>query len=87
MAKRNIAENENEVIGSEEIVVKAEAKVSTVSLRNPNSLLNLKDKQGKKMVMTLDQALLPHNFKRLSVAVQNGLLNGKSASQMLKEMI
>ena len=66
--------------------VKNEAPKTTVVLRNADSLLNLTTKRGKKVSWTLDQALEPQNFKQLSDQVQKGLLTGKTASQLLKEL-
>lgn len=55
-------------------------------LRNSSSKLNLRTKTGKKVLWTLDEALMPHNLKQLSETLQKGLVNGKSASQILQEI-
>lgn len=55
-------------------------------LRSETSKLNIKTKTGRKVQWTLEQALMPHNFKQLSETLQKGLTVGKSASQILEEL-
>ena len=65
-------------------------RTSTLQLRNVDSLMSLKDKNGKPMPnMKLSDYLLEHNFKQLSKSKQDfvtGESGAKTISQVIAEM-
>ena len=91
MAKRSI-DPENVIVngiepndGDNALATPQIQKSKGLILKNPNSKLNLTDKDGSKLFLTLEQALKPWNFRRFSKQIQNMLLHGKTACNMLDD--
>jgi len=87
MAKgRNTSNGENGEIENGEL---ESVTVQPLQFRNPNSLVEFKDKRGKRMpAMTVSDYLKPENFKQLPEKTQDkltGKTKMKTASQLLNE--
>jgi hypothetical protein len=83
--KREIEKDE---FGNDIIV--NESAQTPPQFRNPDSVMSLKNKQGKAMPsMTLAEYLKPHNLKQLPQAMQDRLTGKtpmKTASQLIAEI-
>jgi hypothetical protein len=91
--KRSIMAEDNEnvvpVEHEAETTVNAENDAPKLNpalvLRNANSRLNIVTRNGQKRLWTIEQALLPQNYKQLTERQKRILSEGKSASQMVHE--
>lgn len=77
--------NDNLETSKNKEAVAKEKRTSSIELRNPEDKLILRKKNGKPMVLTIDEALKDKNFRLLSAASQKALTAGKSASQIVRE--
>lgn len=59
------------------------AKKQTLQTRNPKSKLGLRTKSGKTVLMTVEEALKPHNFKKLVAKHQKLLTEGVSIANFV----
>lgn len=86
MAKSNKRDIEKDEFGNDII----ESVQTPPEFRNPNSVMSLKNKQGRAMPsMTLAEYLKPHNLKQLPQSMQDkltGVTPMKTASQLIAEI-
>ena len=86
MAKvKNEATEGNEEPAVEKVVSKITKKKSTIQLRNPDSKIGLWTKRGKRVWITLEEALSEHYQKQLTEKSLLAVSSGKTALQLAKE--
>ncbi len=78
--------NPEPIINSRNMAKKEEEKLTPLDIKDPNAKIGLTLHNGKSVYYTPVEAIKPQNFKKLSKKSQDLLKNGKSASQMLREL-
>lgn len=85
--KKEVAEKVAETDKKKETMAAKKTEVNRLKIHNESSRLVLTTKSGRRKILTLEQALQPHNFKQFSEKHQ-AMLKGKgqAASEILKSI-
>lgn len=85
--KKEVAEKVAETDKKKESMAAKKTEAKRLKVHNESSRLSLRTKAGRKKLLTLDQALQPHNFKQFPQKTQD-MLKGKglAASEIIKNI-
>lgn len=85
--KKEVAEKAAETDKKKESMATKKTAANRLKIHNESSRLVLTTKSGRRKILTLEQALQPHNFKQFTEKHQ-AMLKGKgqAASEILKSI-
>ena len=83
--KRSIMPEELEPADGETVNT-PQSEADAPVFRNASSKLNLTTKAGQRKLLTYTEAMMPHNYQQLSEKSKRILSQGKTASQLVREI-